>query len=93
MAVNDLTSRVEGQYQGIFASVGTATNEVRERLLKVTAQINEIALGNTSELPDLIKVGKRCEEDKLLPAVIECMQTVDLLISDTNLLSKGCGGG
>ena len=32
MAVNDHTKGVEGKYVGIFASMGEATNEVRERL-------------------------------------------------------------
>jgi len=93
MTLNDHTKKVEGQYAGIFASVANATNEVRDRLVYVTKQINEIALGDTSELAELRRVGKRSEEDKLLPAVLECMETIDLLISDTNMLSKAAVEG
>ena len=93
MTVNDHTKKVEGQYAGIFASVSHATNEVRDRLINVTRQINEIAMGNTAELPELRRVGKRSEEDKLLPAVLECMETIDLLISDTDMLSKAAVEG
>ncbi len=88
MAKNDHTKKVEGKYQGVFASIGEATNEVRDRLTVVIRQINEIAAGNTAELPDLKKVGKRCDNDHLLPAVIDCMETVNLLITDTGILAK-----
>ncbi|MCX5814465.1 MAG: hypothetical protein NT178_18275 [Proteobacteria bacterium] len=88
MTVNDHSKTVEGNYQGIFASIAKATNEVRDRLRGVTRQINEIAVGNTSELAELKKVGKRSEEDHLLPAVMGCMETVELLINDTGMLAK-----
>ncbi|MGE5418306.1 MAG: methyl-accepting chemotaxis protein, partial [Acidobacteriota bacterium] len=93
MSMNDHTRGVEGQYQGIYGEMAHATNEVRDRLLGVTRQINEIALGDTSELEDLKRVGKRCEEDKLLPAVIECMETIELLISDTAMLANASVDG
>ncbi len=88
MTMNDHTQKVEGKYEGVFASMAKATNEVRDRLMGVTKQINEIALGDTKELADLKKVGKRSDADKLLPAVIECLETIDLLINDTGMLAK-----
>jgi len=93
MTLNDTTKKVEGNYVGIFASMAKSTNEVRERLLAVTRQINEVAVGNTSELPELKKVGKRSDEDQLLPAVIGCMETIDMLINDTGALAKAAVEG
>jgi methyl-accepting chemotaxis protein len=93
MVANDHTQKVEGKYQGIFASMAQASNEVRERLLAVTKQINEIAMGDTRELPELKKVGKRSEADKLLPAIIECLETIDLLIKDTGALAVAAVDG
>ncbi len=93
MTLNDHTKSVEGVYQGVFASIGKAVNEVKDRLLGVTRQINEIALGDTKELPELIKVGKRSDEDRLLPAVIGCMETIDNLINDTGMLAKAAVEG
>ena len=46
--VNDHSKGVEGEYVGIFASMGKSTNEVRDRLLSVTKLMNEIAVGDTS---------------------------------------------
>jgi methyl-accepting chemotaxis protein len=93
MVANDHTQQVEGKYQGIFASMAQASNEVRGRLLAVTKQINEIAMGDTRELPELKKVGKRSEADKLLPAIIECLETIDLLIKDTGALAVAAVDG
>ncbi|MCQ8893120.1 MAG: methyl-accepting chemotaxis protein [Methanolinea sp.] len=93
MAVNDNTRKVEGKYQGIFATMAESTNLVRERLLAVTRQINEIAVGDTSDLAELKRVGKRSEEDHLLPAIINCFETVDLLIKDTGMLVKAAAEG
>ncbi len=58
MAVNDHTKSVEGEYVGIYASMGEATNDVRDRLLNVTNQLNNIAVGNTSKLEELKRIGK-----------------------------------
>ncbi|MDI9569892.1 MAG: methyl-accepting chemotaxis protein [Pseudomonadota bacterium] len=93
LKVNDHTKKVEGNYVGIFASMAAATNEIRERLLIVTRQINEIAVGGTQGLADLKKIGKRSEEDRLLPALIGCMETIERLINDTGLLAKAAVEG
>ncbi len=88
MAVNDHTKGVEGEYVGIYASMGEATNDVRARLLNVINQLNNIAVGNTSPLDDLKKIGKRSEQDHLLPAIIQAMENINLLIEDTGMLSR-----
>ena len=88
MAVNDQTKGVEGEYVGIYASMGEATNLVRARVLNVTKQLNNIAVGDTSQLESLKKIGKRSEQDQLLPAIIRAMENVKLLIEDTEMLSR-----
>jgi len=55
MAVNDQTKSVEGEYVGIYASMGEATNLVRARVLNVTNVLENIAIGNTSRLAELKK--------------------------------------
>ena len=88
MAVNDHTKGVEGKYVGIYASMGEATNDVRSRLLNVINQLNNIAVGNTSPLAELKKIGKRSEQDQLLPAIFQAMENIDLLIEDVEMLSR-----
>jgi methyl-accepting chemotaxis protein len=93
MAVNDQTKGVEGEYVGIYASMGEATNLVRARVLNVTKQLNNIAVGDSSELEGLKKIGKRSEQDQLLPAIIRAMENVQLLIEDTEMLSRAAVKG
>ena len=88
MAVNDQTKGVEGEYVGIFASMAEATNLVRARVLNVTNVLENIAIGNTSRLEELKKVGRRSEQDRLMPAIIGAMENVHLLIEDTEMLAR-----
>ncbi|MEI6293055.1 MAG: methyl-accepting chemotaxis protein [Methanomicrobiales archaeon] len=93
MSINDHSTGVEGKYLGIFASMAESTNTVRERLRIVTRQINEIAMGDTKELAELKRVGKRSEQDHLLPAVINCFETIERMMADANMLTKAAIDG
>jgi methyl-accepting chemotaxis protein len=93
MALNDHTKKVEGEYVGVFATMARSTNDVRDRLLGVTRQINEIAVGDTKGLTDLKKIGKRSDQDQLLPAIIGCLETINFLIEDSALLTRAAVDG
>jgi methyl-accepting chemotaxis protein len=93
MAVNDHTQKIEGQYEGLAAEAAAGVNTVRERLLGVTKQINEISMGDTKELAELRKVGKRSEQDALLPTIINCLETIDRLQVDSRMLVKAAVEG
>ncbi|MDD1762511.1 MAG: methyl-accepting chemotaxis protein, partial [Methanothrix sp.] len=88
LAVNDCTKTVEGKYLGIFATVAEATNQVRDRLLAVTKVFTNIAEGNTELLEKYKQVGRRSEQDQLVPAGIRCMENIHMLIDDISVLSK-----
>jgi methyl-accepting chemotaxis protein len=93
LAINDHTRKVEGEYAGLFASVSEATNQVRERLLGVTRICSNLSMGDTSDLAEYEKVGKRSDEDVLIPAAIKCMQNINLLIEDMTVLSNAAVEG
>ena len=92
-ALNDYTRKVEGEYRGIFASMAGATNLVRERLVAITRVFASLAEGDTSGLEQLKKVGKRSEQDTMLPAAIGCMEHIDRLIGDMGMLTKAAVDG
>ncbi|MDD1772580.1 MAG: hypothetical protein LUQ09_06625, partial [Methanomassiliicoccales archaeon] len=80
MATNDYSTKVEGNYIGVFNDLGQAVNLTRERILHVTETIQNISEGNIEDL-DKYKAlnngkGKRSDNDKLVPAMIKMMQTV-----------------
>jgi len=94
MAINDHTSKVEGQYQGIFAETADGVNLVRDRLLSVVETNIHIAAGDFAE--DLLrfkKVGQRCEEDKLVPSYIVSMENIDRLVHDARMLADAAVAG
>ena len=62
MALNDYTRTVDGRYQGVFASVATATNEVRERITHLQSTLKNIANGKLDELDEYQRVGHRYNE-------------------------------
>jgi methyl-accepting chemotaxis protein len=94
MSLNDTTVRVEGSYQGIFAELATATNCVADRTRNTVHILGNIAVGNYAEdLNDLIKIGRRSENDKLIPGFIQTMQAIDAMVSDTEVLSRAAVEG
>ena len=97
MAVNDNSEMVEGQYVGVYAEVGHAVNEVRDRLLNATHAAEMIASGDLSGLEALKAInngtGKRSENDKLLPALIGMTEAVQSLVNDVNgLVAEAVAG-
>ncbi len=93
MAFNDHTKKVEGEYVGLFASVSEATNLVRTRLLAITRTYTDLSMGDTSDLAEYEKVGRRSDEDVLVPAMIKCMQNINMLIEDMTALSSAAVEG
>jgi methyl-accepting chemotaxis protein len=87
MANNDYSHKVEGSYQGIFRQTGIAVNGVRERLLHVIDITNNVSNGELKDLEDLKKVGRRSENDTLMPAFIRMIEAVQALVADANMLS------
>ena len=88
MALNDHANKVEGQYQGIFAETAADVNMVRERLLAAVAVTIQIANGDFAEALEKFKqIGRRCEEDKLIPSFVMCMENIERLVSDASMLA------
>ena len=93
MAFNDHTKKVEGKYIGLFASVSEATNLVRTRLLAITRTYTDLSMGDISDLAEYEKVGRRSDEDVLVPAMVKCMQNINMLIEDMTELSSAAVEG
>ncbi|WP_167848741.1 methyl-accepting chemotaxis protein [Methanolobus halotolerans] len=93
MAENDHTRKVEGQYQGIFADVGEATNSIRDRLLTVMSVNKRIAVGDLGNLEGLKKVGKRSENDELIPCYITMMSNIEGIVDEFIKLGRASETG
>ncbi len=86
MAVNDYTKTVEGSYAGIFAEVAKAVDTTEEKVRHITNIIKEVSQGDFGELPDLKKIGRRSEQDEIVPSVIMLMENLGALVADAGML-------
>jgi methyl-accepting chemotaxis protein len=94
MAVNDCTTAVKGSYQGLFADVAKATNLVQERVKNTVRILENIAIGDyRKDFETLKSIGKRSDNDTLIPSMIQTMIAVDTMVADTEMLSKAAVEG
>jgi methyl-accepting chemotaxis protein len=93
MALNDYSKRVEGNYVGIFEDVAKAVNQVQDRIHHVTSTVKKVSQGDLGDLPEYKKIGRRSENDELLPSLTAMMENVEALVADTEMLSKAAVGG
>jgi methyl-accepting chemotaxis protein len=93
MAVNDYAQKVEGSYAGIYADIARDTNDVQNRLLNLQRVATNIANGDLSDYQALVKIGKRSENDHLMPAIISMEQAIRALVEDTVMLSDAAIAG
>jgi len=93
MGVNDYSLKLTGSYQGIFADVATAVNLVQERIIHISEITHRISTGDLSDLEPLRKVGRRSENDILIPAFIRMLETLKALSSDAGMLADAAKAG
>ncbi len=70
MTTNDYSVQVKGQYQGVFAEVGHAVNEVQERINHVIATVTLVSRGDLKDLESYRQIGngkgRRSDNDELV---------------------------
>ncbi|MDO9490986.1 methyl-accepting chemotaxis protein [Acetobacterium sp.] len=93
MAANDYTLSMDGSYKGNMAEFAEEINLVHSRLLTVQEAFIDISQGNTSQRGEFIAIGKRSDNDKLIPSIIATLTTIDNLIEEArNLAQAGING-
>ncbi|HEY2013489.1 MAG TPA: methyl-accepting chemotaxis protein [Bryobacteraceae bacterium] len=94
IAVNDHTTEVKGSYAGIFGEVAKATNMAQDRIKTVTHACGIVAQGDYKAfLAEFKKVGKRSENDVLLPSFLQMMEAVDALVNEAQAMSRAAVEG
>ena len=89
LQVNDITMHVdETGLKGDYLKIAQSVNNVRERLRKIQDTVINISNGDMSDLKSYEEVGKRSENDHLVPAIIKMIRAINLLIEDANTLAK-----
>ncbi|HEY5586619.1 MAG TPA: methyl-accepting chemotaxis protein [Ruminiclostridium sp.] len=93
MSNNDLTKKVEGHYLGVYSEIAEGINLVRDRVAHTIEILNNIGIGDFKDLSILKEVGKRSENDKLIPAFIGTMENIKALTNETEILSNAAVEG
>ena len=88
MSENDYTSEVTGKYQGVFAELTGSINMVKTRINHTIVILNNISLGDFKDLAELKAVGRRSDNDTLVPTVIKTIENIKYLVEETELLSN-----
>ena len=97
MAVNDYSTDVKGQYNGVFSQVAAAVNDVELRIRHMIDTIGLVAKGDLSDLDAYRKIGngagRRSDNDQLVPSMIKMMANIQALVDDANMLSQAAVEG
>ncbi|MFZ0478593.1 MAG: methyl-accepting chemotaxis protein, partial [Terriglobales bacterium] len=93
MDKNDFSTRVKGNYVGIFAEVARGVNDINERLHLLTGTFKKISGGDLEDLGGYKKIGRRSAEDELVPSLILMMENLTALVADTEMLANAAVDG
>jgi len=88
MSINDYSETMSSNYLGIYAEIGHSINSVHERLERVVEVSNNIALGDLRDLELLKQVGKRSENDALIPALVGMIENIVRLVDETQQMAR-----
>jgi len=89
LSINDHTAQMPENCPGIFGQMGQAANAVQLRLKSVVRRLQNIAAGDfVQELAEVTDVGKRSEQDQLLPAFFDIMTALKTLTDDMRRMSQ-----
>ncbi len=76
VVLNDPTRPVEGHYLGIFGELAAASETLRMKIKSLTGTFVGAAKGDFSQLDELKRVGRRSEQDNLMPSSIRMMENI-----------------
>lgn len=93
ISINDFSQKSEGQAAGIFGKISQSINQVVDQFRNIILVTNHIAQGNLSDLKGLKELGRQSENDTLIPAQIEMIETILLLIQETQLMTQNAVKG
>ena len=93
MSNNDYSKHVVAKASGVFGEVADSVNTVGTRVTHVANTVGMISKGDLTELPDYKKIGRRSEQDILVPSLIALMENLNALVEDSTMLAKAAVEG
>lgn len=93
MSKNNYSMTMDGSYLGIYEKMRHSINNVIATVRDVIEMVTDVADGDLSKLHELKAVGRRSENDTLLPSLIRMHETVKQLVEETTLISDSAVAG
>ncbi len=93
MAVNDYTKKVPEDFEGDCKFLADTINTVQSRLVSAQNVAMKISNGDISELENFRKVGRRSDNDQLVPSFTRMMESIQTLIDETNAIADAASEG
>ncbi len=88
MNQNDLTQAIDGEFEGIFGEIARSINGVHAQLGRIVDITTNIRNGDLSDLDFLRSIGKRSENDRLVPALLGMTETIMMLVEETRTMAQ-----
>lgn len=93
MRVNDFTGQMTGNGQGIFLEISESINDVSSNVNEIIGYMKNVAEGDFRDLDHLQEIGKRSENDSLIPSITAMMENLKRIIEEINTLSESAISG
>lgn len=93
MANNDYNSSVEGSYLGIYCEIADSINTVGNNIKETIVIMNHIAQGDLTDLDRIKQIGRKSDQDSLVPAMITMMENISMMYEETDLLWQAAMDG
>ncbi len=92
-SVNDYTHDMSDSYSGDFKNISDSMTIVSTRLRYLETIAIKVSKGDISELEALRKMGKKSENDKMVPAFTKMMESIYNLITQSEALASAAESG
>lgn len=94
IAVNDYTHDIdEINAVGDFTALSEQLGNVLTRLRYLQTVAQKVSVGDISELENIRSIGKRSENDQLVPAFLKMMESIKQLIDEAENIAKATADG
>lgn len=93
MRVNDYTGQMSLTGKGIFLELSESINEVSENITEAIGYMNHVAAGDLKDLEHLREIGRKSENDVLIPAITLMIENLKNIVEETHELSESAIAG
>lgn len=93
MSKNNYSVTMDGVYVGIYEKMRHSINNVIATVRDTIAVVEDVAEGDLSRLENLKTIGRRSDNDTLIPSLVRMLENVKMLVEETTLISDAAVAG